>query len=384
MIKKIFLILFVFSFVNISYAEMYKVKRGDTLVDILSEKMYVTDFNYLNTKIKKVYRPFLLKAGMVMDIQENNATIFIDKEKDLVINVDNGVVSSVTLKKHEVDIMNVLVTGIIETNLFDAVKKSGEDAELAAMLASIFEWEIDFFKDLRPGDKFAVFIEKKFIKNNYAGYGKILAADFYNRGKLNRAIYYKNGKTRGYFNEKGKALERGFLRVPLNYARITSRFTNRRFHPVLKEVRPHYGVDYAAPIGTPVMATASGYVETIGYKRGNGKYITLRHSNGYKTFYLHLNGFNKRLRKGSPVNQGQIIGYVGSTGYSTGPHLDYRINRNGKWLNPLKFVATPKRLKKSEIESFLVFAEDRTKVLDRAFPVYAEALPYNNIRMLEF
>lgn len=384
MIKKLFYVIFIFSFASITWAEEYKVKRGDTLFDILHTKMGVTDLSNLHSKIRKVYRPFVLKTGMKIKIEDNKATIGINSEVDLIVEVKDNAVSHVHLKKHEVDVMNITVTGVIQTNLFDAIRKSGEDAELAAMIASIFEWEIDFFKDLRPGDKYAVLIEKRFINNKYAGYGKILAADFYNKNKRHRAIYYQNGKTRGYFTEKGRALERGFLRVPLNYARITSRFTSRRFHPVLKEVRPHYGVDYAAPIGTPVMATASGYVETIGYKRGNGKYIALRHSNGYKTYYLHLNGFNRRLRKGSPVNQGQIIGYVGSTGYSTGPHLDYRINRNGVWLNPLKFVATPKKLKKSEVPNFLIQAEGKSKILDEAFPVYAKALPYNDIRMLEF
>ena len=223
------------------------------------------------------------------------------------------------------------------------------------------------------------------MNNKYAGYGRIIAADFYNRGNLNRAVYFEDGKTRGYFDENGRSLERGFLRVPLNYARVTSRFTDSRLHPVLGEFRAHYGVDYAAPTGTPVMATASGTIETMSYTKSNGNYIALRHPNGYKTYYLHLNGFNKALRQGSPVNQGQIIGYVGSTGYSTGPHLDYRINKNGRWLNPLKFIAASKTLKEEELKKFTEYAETcGTKILDRAFPIYAEAPLYNTIRMLEF
>ncbi|MDE7170137.1 MAG: M23 family metallopeptidase, partial [Mucispirillum sp.] len=241
-----------------------------------------------------------------------------------------------------------------------------------AMLASIFEWEIDFYKDLRPGDKFTMLVEKKFINDKYAGYGKIIAADFYNQGKLKRAVYYNNGKNKGYYNESGQGLERGFLRVPLNYSRISSRFSSSRLHPVLGYHRPHYGVDYAAPTGTPVKATASGVVQIKSRTKGNGNYIALRHANGYETFYLHLNGFNRAIKKGSRVAQGQIIGYVGSTGYSTGPHLDYRIRKNGTWLNPMKFVATPKTLKKEEIAEFQMFASSYLNKLDMSNTAYVQ------------
>lgn len=384
MIKKIAFILLILSFSAAVMAESYVVKRGDTLSGILSDRLGPQEISSLSAQIKKVYPGFVLKAGMKMFFSRDKVVINAALDRDLIIKSSEDSSVSVGLNKFEQEMIRVLVKGEIKTNLFDAVKKSGEDAELAAMLAGIFEWEIDFFKDLRPGDKFAVLVEKKFVHDKYAGYGRIIAADFYNKGRLNRAVYFEDGKIRGYFNEDGRALERGFLRVPLNYARISSRFTDSRLHPVLGEVRPHYGVDYAAPIGTPVMATATGTVEIMGYTKSNGNYVALRHSNGYKTYYLHLNGFNKALRKGSPVNQGQIIGYVGSTGYSTGPHLDYRINKNGRWLNPLKFVATPKTLKKDELEKFAEYAEAGAKILDRAFPVYAEAPLYNAIRMLEF
>ncbi|MBQ3033838.1 MAG: peptidoglycan DD-metalloendopeptidase family protein [Deferribacterales bacterium] len=384
MIKKLIFTLVAVVFAISANAEYYEVKRGDTISGIFSDILAPQEINSLSKGIKDIYPDFVLRTGMKMLLSENQVIINAAVDKDIIINISEDGRAKAKLEQFESETVRMLVTGEIKTNLFDAVKDAGEDAELAAMLASIFEWEIDFFKDLRSGDKFAVLIEKKFINNKYAGYGRVIAADFYNKGKLNRAVYFENGKTRGYFNEEGRALERGFLRVPLNYARITSRFTNSRLHPVLKEVRPHYGVDYAAPTGTPVMATATGVVEIMGYKKGNGNYIALRHANGYKTYYLHLHGFHKSLRKGSPVNQGQIIGYVGSTGYSTGPHLDYRINRNGKWLNPLKFVATPKSLKKEEFETFALHAEDKFKILDDAFPVYAQTNHYNPIKVMEF
>ena len=384
MMKKLFLILFLFSLPLAARSESYVVKRGDTLSGILSGRFSPEEISALPARIKAAYPDFILKADMKIFFGKDSVIINAAQDRDLVIKSADDAVS-VSLYKYEPETIKVLVKGEIKTNLFDAVIKAGEDAELAAMLAGIFEWEIDFFKDLRQGDKFAVLVEKKFVNNKYAGYGRIIAADFYNRGNLNRAVYFENGKTRGYFDENGRSLERGFLRVPLNYARVTSRFTDSRLHPVLGEFRAHYGVDYAAPTGTPVMATASGTIETMSYTKSNGNYIALRHPNGYKTYYLHLNGFNKALRQGSPVNQGQIIGYVGSTGYSTGPHLDYRINKNGRWLNPLKFIAASKTLKEEELKKFTEYAETcGTKILDRAFPIYAEAPLYNTIRMLEF
>lgn len=358
-----------------AFAESYVVKSGDTLSGILSDKYNVIDVNKISLQIKKLQPSFVLRTGMKMFFNKNNVVINSTAETDIIIGRLESGELSVSLDQHEKEVMSVLVTGEIKTNLFDAVKKSGEDAELAAMLAGIFEWEIDFFKELRIGDKFAVFVEKKFINNKYAGYGKILAADFYNGGKIKRAVYFEDGKTRGYYDEDGRGLERGFLRVPINYARITSRFTNSRMHPVLKEVRPHYGVDYAAAIGTPVMATASGTVEAISYSNSNGNYIAIQHNNGYRTFYLHLNGFNRALRKGSSVNQGQIIGYVGKTGYATGPHLDYRIKKGGQWLNPLTFVATTTSLKKEEKDKYFKIADRKIKILDKAFPMYARTSP---------
>ncbi len=330
----------------------------------------------INAQIKKDYKRFVLKPGMKLTLEPNKVTLNAALDKEIIIERMPDGSTKVNIKEYQYDMMNVLVRGTIETNLFDAMYKAGEDAELAANLASIFEWEIDFFKDLRPGDKFIVLVEKKFIKNKYAGYGKIVAADFYNQGKLKRAVYYNDGnKNKGYYNEKGEGLERGFLRVPLNYSRISSRYTTSRLHPVLGYHRPHYGVDYAAPTGTPVKATASGIVKIKSRSKGNGNYIALRHPNGYETFYLHLNGFNRAIKQGSHVEQGQIIGYVGSTGYSTGPHLDYRIRKNGTWLNPLKFVATPKTLKKDDVSAFLEFAASYFDKLDMSHIMYAQNSP---------
>ncbi len=373
--KFIFLLLIVFISTSV-YAETYEVKSGDTLYGILSDRFTPQEMAEITSKIKKDIKGFVLRPGMKLTLEKDKVLINAAIDKDVIIEKLADGTATVTVNTYEHDMMNVVVRGTIENNLFEAMYKAGEDAELAANLASIFEWEIDFFKDLRPGDRFVVLVEKKFIKDKYAGYGKILAADFYNQGKLKRAVYYNDGdKNKGYYNEKGEGLERGFLRVPLNYSRISSRYSTSRLHPVLGYHRPHYGVDYAAPTGTPVKATASGIVKIKSRSKGNGNYIALRHPNGYETFYLHLNGFNRAIRQGSHVEQGQIIGYVGSTGYSTGPHLDYRIRKNGKWLNPLKFVATPKTLKKDDVPAFLEHASVFFNKLNMSTIVYAQYSP---------
>lgn len=373
--KFIFLLLIVFISTSV-YAETYEVKSGDTLYGILSDRFTPQEMAEITSKIKKDIKGFVLRPGMKLTLEKDKVLLNAAIDKDVIIEKLADGTATVTVNIYEHDMMNVVVRGTIENNLFEAMYKAGEDAELAANLASIFEWEIDFFKDLRPGDRFVVLVEKKFIKDKYAGYGKILAADFYNQGKLKRAVYYNDGnKNKGYYNEKGEGLERGFLRVPLNYSRISSRYSTSRLHPVLGYHRPHYGVDYAAPTGTPVKATASGIVKIKSRSKGNGNYIALRHPNGYETFYLHLNGFNRAIRQGSHVEQGQIIGYVGSTGYSTGPHLDYRIRKNGKWLNPLKFVATPKTLKKDDIPAFLEHASVFFNKLNMSTIVYAQYSP---------
>lgn len=389
MAKYLLTVLFILLSFNV-YADSYDVKSGDTLYGVLSDTFTPQEMVVINKEIKSKSKGFVLRPGMKIFMDGDKVTLNASIDKDIVIERGTDGVPFVTVNSYEPEMMNVVVRGRIENNLFEAMSKAGEDSELAAMVAGIFEWEIDFLKDLRPGDKFVVLVEKKFINDKYAGYGKILAADFYNQGKLHRAVYYNDGKNKGYYNEKGQGLERGFLRVPLNYSRISSRYSTSRLHPVLGYHRPHYGVDYAAPIGTPVKATASGVVKIKSRTKGNGNYIGLRHPNGYETFYLHLHGFNRSIKKGSYVEQGQIIGYVGSTGYSTGPHLDYRIRKNGKWLNPLKFVATPKTLKKNDVKAFQEYAQSYFNQLNISTVEYANNTkrlsypPINSVYLVQF
>lgn len=234
------------------------------------------------------------------------------------------------------------ISGVIETSLYSSFAALGEEPKLIHAYADIFASKIDFNTETQPGDKFELLVEKYFKGDVFVGYGKILVARYQQHDVTFEGYYFVSADTPpGYFDSNGEALGTWFIRSPIPFGRVTSRFTMRRKHPVDGVVRPHLGVDLAAPRGTPVMATADGKVEYIGRKGGFGKTIILHHNGGYRTYYGHLNGYKKNLKKGSSVSQKEIIGYVGSTGISTGPHLDYRIQYNGVFRNPfgIKFKA---------------------------------------------
>ena len=244
------------------------------------------------------------------------------------------------LEKIEYEIRLARVGGEIASNLFSAMAASGETPALAMRLAEIFAWEINFIRDIRVGDSFRLLVEKRYRDGKFVGYGTIHAAEFINRNSRFEAYVFRDSfGNNSYFNAAGDSLRRKFLKAPLSFTRISSRFSPARLHPIHKTVRPHNGVDYAAPTGTPIMAIGNGVVTFIGFNRGAGNYITLSHANGYESQYLHMSRFSSGLKKGSRVRQGQIIGYVGSTGYATGPHLCFRIKRNGKFLNPERVLS---------------------------------------------
>ena len=234
------------------------------------------------------------------------------------------------------------VEGKIESTLLDAIEKAGEGDRLALAFADIFAWEIDFHNDPRKGDRFKILVEKLYKDGQFIRYGNILAATYDTSSQEYRGFYFKGpGGREGYYDEKGRSLEKSFLRSPLKFTRITSGYSRRRRHPILGGYHPHLAVDYAAPPGTPIRAVGDGRVVFRGWNRGYGKQITIKHGNGYTTYYGHLSRYARGIKKGKWVKQKQIIGYVGSTGLATGPHLDYRISRNGKFLDPLKMKSPP-------------------------------------------
>lgn len=226
------------------------------------------------------------------------------------------------------------VGGVVETNLVAALDGAGEPEILALQLSDILSWDLDFNTDLRRGDFFAIVVEELWRDGRFHHYGNILAAEFTNDGTTYRAYRYDSGGRPAYYDEEGKSVQRAFLKAPLSYRRISSGFSGSRLHPVLKIRRPHFGVDYAAPRGTPVSALGDGTVRFAGRRGANGNLVILSHPRGYTTYYGHLSRFARGIRSGTRVAQGDVIGYVGATGRATGPHLDFRIRRGGRFLNP--------------------------------------------------
>jgi len=248
--------------------------------------------------------------------------------------------------------------GAVESSLFGAMDAAGGGPELAVRMAQIYQWDIDFLRDLRKGDTFVVVVDRQTVEGEFYAWGTVFATRFVNDGRTLDAVVYPDGSGRlGYYDLEGLPLRKQFLRSPLKFSRVTSRFSMSRFHPVLRRRMPHYGVDYGAPVGTAVHVTGDGTVTFAGRKGGGGNTVTVRHTNGYETNYLHLSRYGRGIQRGARVSQGQVIGYVGNTGLSTGPHLDYRVTLNGKWINPLAISSPPVQpLSEERLQRFLAHA----------------------------
>ena len=229
---------------------------------------------------------------------------------------------------------------VITSSLWNAISDSELDINLALKLSDIYAWSIDFF-GLQKMDSFIVYYSELYIDNEPIGIDSIYSAIFYHANHPYYAIYFEKENIKGYWDLEGNSLRKAFLKAPLSFSRISSHFTYARKHPIYKTVRPHTGVDYAAPAGTPVMSIGDGVVIAKGYKGGGGNTIKIRHNSVYTTAYLHLSKFASNIKEGTHVSQGQVIGYVGSTGSSTGPHLDFRVWKNGEPINPLKLESPP-------------------------------------------
>jgi len=238
-------------------------------------------------------------------------------------------------KQRPVTVKEVIASGVIKNSLFQTLAEKNIDERIAGKLADIYECEIDFFH-IQPSDSFKVFYEQMFVEGKPVGSGKIKAANFYYHKENFYAFYYDKEKEGAYFDEKGNSLRRGFLKAPLKFSHITSRYSMNRFHPILHRNKAHLGTDFAAPIGTPIMTTGSGTVLEASYTGGNGNYVKVKHSSTYTTQYLHMSRFAKGIHRGVSVKQGQIIGYVGMTGLATGPHVCYRFWKNGMQVDPMR------------------------------------------------
>ncbi|MEA2339849.1 MAG: hypothetical protein QOE82_3856, partial [Thermoanaerobaculia bacterium] len=249
--------------------------------------------------------------------------------------------------------IDTTVSAEIDSSLYEALRGAGETPQLVQELVDVFQWDIDFFA-LQKGDSFSLIVRKKFAGPDVTGYGPIMAARFTHNGQTYEAFRCETPDGRaGYYARNGSPLRKQFLRAPLQFSRITSKFSVSRFHPLLHYFRPHHGVDYGAPTGTPVMTTADGVVVAATYNRGEGNYVKIRHTSRIETSYLHLSRFAKGIKPGRGVTQGEVIGFVGMTGLATGPHLDYRVSDNGTWLDPLKLKSiTPDPLRGQSLAAF--------------------------------
>ncbi len=321
------------------------VQKGDTAGKILGDWFSANDIVAIIAAAKPEIALTNIRLDqdffIVRDAENQEAMAFgyqLDKMRTLMVQRDGA---SFSAKVEEVAYTTELaaVSGDLSTNLVSAVLDTGEGIGFAIALANVFGSEINFVSETRVGDRFEALVEKRSVDGKFLEYGRILSARYINEGKPYEAYLFRN--TQGnptYYNSKGESLNRAILKSPLSFLRVTSKYTMRRKHPITGVVRPHQGIDYGAPSGTPIMAVGSGVVTLAAWNGGYGKQVIIKHSNGLESMYAHMSRYGKGIRKGVRVRQGQTIGYVGSTGLSTGPHLDFRIKQHGKFVNPNKLV----------------------------------------------
>lgn len=362
------------------------VLKGTTLASILPKYGFLPkDVQELKEQAKPVYDLGKIVAGREIRIRTTPEGGWaaleydIDEDRFLVVRNDAGRFRA-EIKQVPYEIRTAFLWATVEDSPIAAVNAAGEDDLIALELADIFGSDIDFYTDIQRGDTFRVVYEKRMLEGRPAGYGRVLAAEFTNQGKTFRAYrftYPDTGKS-DFFDPSGNSLRKEFLKSPMKFARISSRFSGSRFHPIRKVYRPHYGVDYAAPAGSPVQATADGVVTQIGWNGAAGRMIKIRHKNAYETMYLHLSGYGQGIRTGARVDAKQVIGYVGSSGESTGPHLDYRILYHGKYVNPLGWKFQPAEpLRKGFLDAFIGEAEKLGFALDAPLVLAGRIGPVN-------
>ena len=350
------------------------VQSGDT-IESLCRRLAGDDWVAWRDALLREMDPKALLPGTVLDARESPAGRLSELSFELDLRSTVRAVAkgtSIQVQRFDKPIESTVarVQGDVASSLFAAVEEAGESPELAVRLAEIFEWDIDFFRDLRPGDSFVVLVDRQTVGGVFYRYGTIFAARFVNAGRVLNALIYPDARGRlGYYDLQGRPLRKQFLKAPLKFSRITSGFSPRRFHPILKRPMPHWGVDYGAPVGTPVRVTCDGTVRFVGRKGGAGKMVSVRHTNGYETNYLHLSRYAKRIHRGVRVEQGQVIGYVGQTGWATAPHLDYRVRLNGHWINPLRISSPATRpIAQPRLRRYLSYALAGQALLDGKEP----------------
>lgn len=350
------------------------VPAGSSITALLGDYFSPQEIYQLNQQSHDVFPFTRICAGQpycitTRDGEFRKFVYEIDENEQLIIRRDGDQVSLET-QPIVYDVTTELIEGTISSSLFDAVAAINEDPKLAFMLSDIFQWDIDFILDIRAGDRFQALVEKRSRAGQAAGYGNILAAEFVNQGQVFRAVRFKDGEqSASYYNDDGENVRKAFLRAPLSFTRISSGYTMKRFHPITKTWKAHPAIDYVAPVGTPIKTVGEGSISRIGYTRANGNFIEVRHSNGYRSIYLHMKGFARGMTKNKRVAQGQVIGYLGGTGMATGPHLCFRMRHNGAPVNPSRLkVPAAKSISKANLAAFQAVAQPLLAQLDAHLP----------------
>ena len=352
----------------------YKIESGDHLSSILMNLGFTgSDAEEITETISPLYPPSKLQIGSkyaaicTSDTTSAIQYLVFEKSKSDYVVVD---LCSDSVKVHEstkpITLKRKYAEGTITSSLWNSIIESGASPMLALKLSDIYAWQVDFF-GVKKGDSFRLIYDEAWIDDTtFLDIASIEGAQFFHHDREYIAVPFKQDSIREYFDEEGNSLRKQFLKAPLDFFRISSKFSNSRYHPVLKRYRAHHGVDYAAPTGTPVKTIGDGVVIAKGYQRnGGGNYMKVKHNSIYTTTYMHLNGFAKGIQKGSTVKQGQVIAFVGSTGLSTGPHLDFRVHKNNQAINPLTMDAPPSYPVKPELrDSFMVVRDNLLMELD--------------------
>ncbi len=358
-----------FGFISDSlYQQISVINKNETLSDILFKydlgDYSVGDLVQASKGIFDVRRLIPGKRYHIYIPDDSTTTLkYFVYEKDpvnyVVFNLNDSI--DVYSGQKQISSRRKTKSASIDNSLYMSLIDDDASPELAIKLSKIFAWQIDFYH-IQKGDNFKVIYEELYVDSQFVSIGKIYGAYFQHYKKDYYAIPMVQDSVRQFFDENGNSLRKAFLKAPLEFARISSGFSRNRLHPILKVHRPHLGVDYAAPVGTPVRSTGDGVVIDAGYSRGNGNYLKIRHNSVYSTEYMHLSKFGKNIKRGIGVKQGQVIGYVGKTGLATGPHLDYRFFVNGKPVDPIKVELPPSHPLKDELR--VEFEHEKSLILE--------------------
>ncbi len=361
----------------------YDIKSGDNPATIFAGLGFTPlQADSLSRASAEVLDPTKLKAGMhylTLTTQDSLETIrYIAFAKTLtdyaVIDLTGDTIRAYAYQKN-VTLQRKYIEGNITSSLWNVIVGSGASPLLALKISDVYAWQIDFF-DIKVGDSFQVIYEEAYIDSSTSlGIASVEAAVFSHDGKTFTAIPFLQDSIREHFDADGFSMRKAFLKAPLDFFRITSRYSNARFHPILKRYRAHHGVDYAAPTGTPVKSIGEGKVVFKGFVNGGGNTLKIQHNSMYTTSYMHLSRYAKGIQTGSHVQQGEVIGYVGSTGLATGPHLDFRVYKNGEAINPLAMEAPPTDPVRPELmDSFMVVKKHYLQELDSLHRQYRDTI----------